>query len=378
MTDERYILMNKNKAIASLDVSMRYARINKVYAQLPSYLADINTWVMSRTSLFPRENIVRLAKLAGISIEHEFLTISRAISINDTFWVNDLMFPTTWNEINPYTNRISKIMAEIALNGIGVYNNQSLSSPSPQYRIDGTIDKCVKRVGNDIYLYKTDGEKWSDKAGCRPYSEYYASLVCKQLGVRNYTEYGLKVKKTESGLYKPYTYCKIFTNETNGLLQIGNSKYHSMDLERLMSQLDRSNRQMANDIREMLLIDSLMLNTDRHAGNYGFLVNNDTYKIIGMAPLFDNDCSLGALTSLQYKSFDEAYNELMTMNLPKTNTGGYNDTARLAMTPELYSKLKNIGRLSLGTKMEGLSDRRFQFMEYLINRRKDEILSLFK
>lgn len=44
--------------------------------------------------------------------------------------------------------------------------------------------------------------------------------------------------------------------------------------------------------REMLVVDSLCFNQDRHAGNYGVLFDNDTLEIKGMAPVFDLNLSM--------------------------------------------------------------------------------------
>lgn len=42
----------------------------------------------------------------------------------------------------------------------------------------------------------------------------------------------------------------------------------------------------------MFVFDALICNVDRHLGNFGFLVDNKTNKIIGLAPIFDNGNSL--------------------------------------------------------------------------------------
>ena len=42
----------------------------------------------------------------------------------------------------------------------------------------------------------------------------------------------------------------------------------------------------------MLVFDAVICNTDRHFGNFGFLVDNRTNKIVSPAPLFDHGNSL--------------------------------------------------------------------------------------
>ena len=42
----------------------------------------------------------------------------------------------------------------------------------------------------------------------------------------------------------------------------------------------------------MLVFDAVILNEDRHFGNFGFLIDNKSNKIVGCAPIFDNGVSL--------------------------------------------------------------------------------------
>jgi hypothetical protein len=46
------------------------------------------------------------------------------------------------------------------------------------------------------------------------------------------------------------------------------------------------------ECREMILTDSIVFNQDRHLGNFGFIVNNETFEIQGFAPLFDYNLSM--------------------------------------------------------------------------------------
>ena len=50
--------------------------------------------------------------------------------------------------------------------------------------------------------------------------------------------------------------------------------------------------QFVKALNDMFLLDALICNTDRHFGNFGFLVDNHTNKIVAPAPLFDHGNSL--------------------------------------------------------------------------------------
>ena len=45
-------------------------------------------------------------------------------------------------------------------------------------------------------------------------------------------------------------------------------------------------------VKRMFVIDAVILNEDRHKNNFGFIVDNRTQEIVGMAPLFDHNISL--------------------------------------------------------------------------------------
>ena len=45
-------------------------------------------------------------------------------------------------------------------------------------------------------------------------------------------------------------------------------------------------------LNDMLVFDAVIINTDRHFGNFGFMIDNNTNKIVAPAPLFDHGNSL--------------------------------------------------------------------------------------
>lgn len=49
----------------------------------------------------------------------------------------------------------------------------------------------------------------------------------------------------------------------------------------------------------MTLIDHVMMNTDRHLGNYGLIRDADTLEWLGPAPIYDNGTSLMCRSSME-------------------------------------------------------------------------------
>ena len=73
--------------------------------------------------------------------------------------------------------------------------------------------------------------------------------------------------------------CPLFTGEKVGFIAAG----------RLVSETEA-----LNDPRfaEIFFFDAIICNTDRHLGNFGYLIDNDKNEVIGAAPIFDNGCGL--------------------------------------------------------------------------------------
>lgn len=377
-----YYLMNKDAKIALLECINDSIYIKEMYVRkLPAIVNNIDSLVSNRSTVIGRSNLLEMAKIAGMNTRDAFLELSKAISITDTIWINSIKNPTNWEKVSPYSNRISRIIADIAIDGVQIYRNQNLASPSPQYRIDGSADKCVKRVNGKegLYLYKTSGELWHEVMAVRPYSEYFASKFIDILDKNiSKVDYYITESTTDNGYIKPYAYCKLFTSEENGLVEYSDSVYNNIALLDLVKHLRNiQNTKNIKMIRDMLMIDSLILNPDRHQGNYGFIIDNDSFIIKQFTPIYDNDCSLGSIISLQGKSFDEAFNELKNNHLPKTELGDYDDQALVSMNKAWYKTLKSSPKINLTRgSLQGISQNRVDFINYLLNRRIKEVVNL--
>ena len=85
--------------------------------------------------------------------------------------------------------------------------------------------------------------------------------------------------------------------------------------------------------REMVVIDAIIANIDRHAGNYGFMVDNKTGEILRMAPLSDQNMACLPLM-METDDFD-AY---LNMVGPKIGTD-FVAIAREMLTSSIHAKL---------------------------------------
>ncbi len=208
----------------------------------------------------------------------------------------------TFEKFNLYDNRFSKILGLIAFTCFGSSIRSSLVS-CPEFTTNGMLPKCWRREKGKIILFK-GGTKGASNTGNEPYSEFYAAQIAEKMEI-NAVKYGLSNWKINGKDNKPYhelcSTCELFTSKEYSFMPIGRlvkkggmkavREYYVTLGDEYVSALD-----------DMLVLDAVICNTDRHYGNFGFLVDNRTNKISAPAPLFDHGNSLFNLAGLD--SFD--------------------------------------------------------------------------
>jgi hypothetical protein len=96
-----HYLMNKNTKIALLECINDSIYIKEIYIrELPAIVNNIDSWVSNRSTIIGRNNLLEMAKIAGMSTRDTFLELSKAISITDTIWINSVKNPTNWEKVS--------------------------------------------------------------------------------------------------------------------------------------------------------------------------------------------------------------------------------------------------------------------------------------
>jgi len=280
-----YVLMNRDTPI--LRFSCIHDRFDEVICReeerighpLPRGSENLTTYLDSRQAPKHRKHIALLLAKCGCSDLEGYLKITHALSLNDTIWVKAVGEDLTWKDVNLYRNDFNELIARAAFSG--VVDSLTLSSTSPEFSTDGAFAKCWVREGQNIFLYK----KGSDRFGLEPLSEYLASQLATFLEIHA-VRYDLSFEKGEL-----ISKCMLFTDEKIGLCKIRELMPRGEHRLEEVYRIFRENGAEAG-FREMCVYDALILNTDRHLGNFGFLQENERQAIIGMAPLYDHNRSL--------------------------------------------------------------------------------------
>ena len=233
-----------------------------------------------------------------------------------------------WKSINLYANPFSETLAYMAFTGGD--GTVAMGSTSPELTTNGMLAKCWRRLGGTPVLFK-GGTEGAANSGFEPYSEFYAAQVAEAIGL-DHVPYGLS--KFEGRLCST---CAAFTSDRYGYLSAG--RY--MTREAALSD---------SRFADIFFFDALICNPDRHLGNFGYLVDNDTNEIVRAAPIFDNGYGLFSLALYKNKYKDEF-----------ADLAGF----AAARTPALYYPWLNIpGGITARMKSLALKLRGFRFRRH--------------
>lgn len=245
----------------------------------------IAKWLKHRTIPKNRAYVHNFLSKCGLNINRPMtiIKVSKGLSLNDCYWVVEEGFEGTYDKFNLYDNRFSQVLALIAFTGYGSSIRTSLAS-CPEFTTNGMLPKCWRRKDGKILLYK-GGTSGASNTGNEPYSEYYAAQVAKVLGV-NAIEYGLSQWKGEL-----CSTCELFTSKDYSFLPVGRI-VTSGGMKAVREYYETLGKNFVEALNDMLVLDAVIMNTDRHFGNFGFIIDNKTNKIVAPAPLFDHGNSL--------------------------------------------------------------------------------------
>lgn len=298
-----YILKNKDMDVLKFEVvsNLRDPEVNIIWvnpdqkALLPLDLKENNEslarWLKNRT--IPRNRAFVNAFLAkcGLSINRpmDIISVSKGLSLNDCFWVVPEDFDGTFEENNLYDNPFNTILSYIAFTGTGSSARTSLHS-SPEFTTNGMLPKCWRRLKGKVMLFK-GGTTGAANTGNEPYSEFYAAQIAKQMGL-NHVPYTL-------GKWKGIicSVCELFTSKEYSYIPVGRF-VTSGGFEAVIEFYRNLGDRFYNEFVDMIVFDAVVCNTDRHYGNFGFLVDNETNQIAAPAPLFDHGNALFNLAGM--------------------------------------------------------------------------------
>ena len=283
-------IMNKNDKVLKFSIDEHNCITLKKLGKLPLDFGNLQEWIKSRARFSCARNIKEFFASVGIKSYIDYIYITHCVSLADTFWVKYEDEYIKWKDISPYRNNYSEFVSRYALEGTlkGIRNKEFYS---PVLSTDGSFPHTWLFNNGNIKFIKA-GSKYTlggSNSGQEPFSEYYASKIAINLGM-NAINYTIRNHNRLDGRVDIVTECSCYNSEKIGSIPasaLGLSSYTDV----IAYCRDLSDNAF-NTILDMLFLDCLLLNTDRHFSNIEFHVNNKTLEIIDIVPIFDNNYAL--------------------------------------------------------------------------------------
>lgn len=296
-----YILMHKTIPVLQIEIDGSSGSIISLGEfispeRLPVGIANtggevdrkaLNDWWTGRSIPASRSGIREALEIMGVSSSALLLTKCYGLSLSDQYWVCPRNSSLKWEDINFFDNSFANDVGNILFGEVPVKDEIDLASP------DNTSDGWLKKKWIIV-----DGKRCLIKGGSNPaqqepYNEALATAIMRRLGIPH-IPYTVKVIDDN-----PYSVCEDFITKETELI----SAWHIMQIQKKPNHISTYQHYLdcckllgipgiADAVDRMLTVDYLIVNTDRHLGNFGAIRNADNLEWLGAAPIFDCGTSM--------------------------------------------------------------------------------------
>lgn len=355
------------------ETNIRIIEVHEENKELfPLDLAEISergivSWIKHRSIPKNRAYVDTLLSSLGLSINRplDLIGVSKGLSLNDCYWLKQEDSGDSFDGVNLYDNRFSRVLGQIAFTGYGSSNVSGLTS-SPEFTTNGMLPKCWRRIDGKILLYK-GGTMGASNTGNEPYSEFYAYQIGKILGI-NVIPYNLS--KWKDILCST---CELFTSKDLSFVPVGRI-VRSGGMQAVKAYYKELGPEFEKALNDMLIFDALIFNTDRHYGNFGFLIDSHTNSIIAPAPLFDHGNSLFNFAGVDALKSKESFLKYAKAQMPCVYDD-YVAEAKKVLTHDWRNAIRKLLDFKLPKHSRyNLGKERLSLIEYAVSQRASELL----
>lgn len=297
-----YTLMHKDIEVGALFLDETTGAIQKIdtlYEEphLPlgvavkNEIADrsaLNAWWLDRSIPASRSGVRRALEILNLANTKMLLTRNFGLSLSDQYWIRPQGSDVQWGDINFFENPFSEDIGDV------LFGNEKkrvdFDFCSPDDTSDGFLKKRWKIINGRRCLMKAGSNPFMQQ----PFNEVIASIVAERLDIPHVT-YTLVWDED-----MPYSVCDDFIGPDTELIsawRVMQTVRKENDTSVYQHYLNCCERLGIANIRksvdQMIVLDYIISNEDRHQNNFGLVRNADTLQWLGAAPLFDSGSSLG-------------------------------------------------------------------------------------
>ena len=310
-------LMNKNKKVALIEYNTNINAISEIYELLEFQYApyalyahqntksfnmtkEMNHWFKNRGIPSWRKDLEKLLEKLHITSSEELLVKAYGLSLSDQYWINPVDTPLKWEDINFFTNDF-EYKAFLTVSVLDSYEKE-VSLMSPNNSTDGMLQKAWIIENGERKLVKGTYHMTNQE----PLNEWLATNLCKRLGF-DHCAYEVDVIQG-----KLVSKCKCFIQENEEIITANDiffsekKENHVSEYMHYITILEKHGIQNAKaQFENMLLLDYLVMNYDRHMRNYGVIRNVETLQWERVTPIFDTGESMQNNQTVLQMNFHE-------------------------------------------------------------------------
>ena len=248
---------------------------------------SLNDWWIGRSIPASRSGLREALEALQMASPQLLLTKCCGLSLSDQYWVCPEGSGLRWEDISFFDHPFSDDVGNTLFGAAPAKDRLDMMSP------DNTSDGWLKKK-----WVIADGKRHLIKSGSgatrqEPYNEVLASAIMRRLGIPH-IPYTLAMIDGY-----PYSVCEDFITRDTELI----SAWHITQTEKKPnnSSLHQHYIKCCTDlgingavkaIDQMLTVDYLIVNDDRHLNNFGAIRDANTLEWLGASPVFDCGTSL--------------------------------------------------------------------------------------
>lgn len=388
----KYVMFNKNTPILICDIvqdknfeESLYIRkieeiIDKDYLPVGVRIdkdgidrSSLNSWLKNRKIPSSRQNIDQILNNLNIQSTEELILENYGLSLSDQYWLKPVDEKVEWKDINNFENDFSDDIGK----GITGINDllEPISLKTPDNTSDGWLKKSWKIINGERYLLKAGSQPFKQE----PFNEVLGFELADCLGLDCVKYVIFNVKGEEVSACKNFITPNTELVPAWQLIKNTNKPNHISSYDWYLGICKNLGiKDIEEKTNDMLVLDYLLGNTDRHYNNFGLIRDVETLEFIGVAPIFDSG------TSMYYNKL-ESQIDIRGNVLSKPFRNTHPEQIKLVKHFDKYdfSVLKNIDKFitSLYKRSETLKnyanrDKRINLLEKSVKERVKELEQL--
>lgn len=282
----------------------------------PPEIDKLNEWFKKRMIPENRDGLRQT-----MSLFPDFSRVrGNMLGLSDQYWFQ--FDPSeSWDDLNYFTHIYDQTTGT-AFFTPWVFEKDQKFPPSPDLTTNGALKKTWEQQADmTSHLIKAGNRRLHQE----PITEVLASAILKKMNIIPFVSYKLRVK----GMVM-CSECANFIDENTEFVPASHIYFKKKRTDRetvyshLIRMCDLYEIEGAQQyIDSMITADHIMGNDDRHLGNFGFIRDAETGRILRFAPLFDSGSAYGGKTNRVNKQrlFDPQKDEALRKNIEKINAG---------------------------------------------------------